>query len=146
MKSVFGAPVPVWSRQPNEVWDLESPTPVQCKFNGLHKRVSRSAQTLPAVLEGSFRLEWFSTRRHAVLNPKRATLKIFTAADPTARSSLLHAQRLLCPSRRVLGPRGKLGCQFMTLAKMGRRRGRIIKGANPKTSMFVFLSLALRKV
>lgn len=143
MKSVFGAPVPVWSRQPNEVWDLESPTPVQCKFNGLHKRVSRLAQTLPAVLEGSFRLEWFSTRRHAVLNSKRATLMIFTAADPTARSSLLRAQGLLCPSRRALG---KLGCHFMMLAKMGRRRGRVIKGATPKTSMLVFLSLALRKV
>lgn len=101
---MFVAPVPAWSRQPNEVWDLEGPTPVQCKFNGLHERVSRSAQTLPAVLEGAFRLEWFSTRRHAVLNPKRATFKILTAADPTARSSLLRARGLLRPSGKALGP------------------------------------------
>lgn len=105
------------SRHQNEVWDLKSPTPVQCKFNGLHKPVSSPVWPLPAKLQPSFRLELFSTDRHAVLSLKGAAFKIFIKLHPTVMSfPLVSTWGASLSHQEGAGTTGNLCCHSISAA------------------------------
>lgn len=109
----------------------------------------------PASLQRSFRLELFSTKRHAVLNLKGATFKIFIMIDPTVMSFPLSARGASLSHQESAWTTGNLGCHStntVLAAQAGAgRRERIIEGGKKKTQQkpngtFTFLSLAARKV
>lgn len=75
----------------------------------------------PASLQRSFRLELFSTKRHAVLNLKGATSKIFIMIDPTVTSFPLSTRGASLSHQESARTTGTLAATPPTLSSQHRQ-------------------------